>query len=165
MKILDELKRNSGVRTKFAILTFRIGFIEIYQSNSGLKKILCKILYKVLKLGTFILQCGELPPKDTYIDWGIILPHGFNSVIINHRARIGKNSVIYHNTTVGLLEFSEKYPIIGDNVYIGTGSLIIGDVSIGNNCKIGAGTKVINRSIPDNCTVINKIDYDIIANK
>ena len=46
-----------------------------------------------------------------------------------------------------------KGPIIGDNVFIGAGAKIIGNVKIGNNVKIGAGSVVVE-DIPDNCTVV-----------
>ena len=44
-------------------------------------------------------------------------------------------------------------PIIGDNVYIGAGAIIIGKVHIGNNVKIGAGAIVVT-DVPDNATAV-----------
>lgn len=43
--------------------------------------------------------------------------------------------------------------MIGDNVFIGAGAKIIGDVLVGNNVTIGANA-VITKNIPDNCTVV-----------
>lgn len=44
-------------------------------------------------------------------------------------------------------------PIIGNNVFIGAGATIIGNIRIGNNVKIGAGAIVVS-DVPDNSTVV-----------
>jgi serine O-acetyltransferase len=44
-------------------------------------------------------------------------------------------------------------PIIGNNVFIGAGAKIIGNIKIGNNVRIGASCVVVE-DIPDNCTVV-----------
>lgn len=46
-----------------------------------------------------------------------------------------------------------SYPIIGDNVIIGTGARILGNVRIGNNVKIGSNSVVLT-DIPDNCLAV-----------
>ena len=63
---------------------------------------------------------------------------------------------MFHNVTLGGTGKGEgkRHPTIGDNVLIGTGSILIGRVRIGNNVKIGADTFIINKGIPDNCTVV-----------
>lgn len=85
------------------------------------------------------------------------LPHGFFGIFISDDARIGKNCVIYQNVTIGsnFIKDSKKIgaPIIGDNVFIGTGAIIIGNVKIGNNVRIGAGA-IISEDIDDNTLVI-----------
>jgi serine O-acetyltransferase len=43
--------------------------------------------------------------------------------------------------------------IIGDDVYIGTGSVLFGEIIIGNNVIIGSNT-LVNKNIPDNCTIV-----------
>ena len=84
-------------------------------------------------------------------------PHGFHGIFISLHAKIGKNCVIFQNVTIGSNTLpnskSGGAPTIGDNVYIGAGAEIIGNVKIGNNVRIGAGC-FVNRDIPDNCTVI-----------
>lgn len=44
------------------------------------------------------------------------------------------------------------YPIIGDNVFIGTNACILGDVKVGNNVVVAAGA-VVTHDVPDNVTV------------
>ena len=79
------------------------------------------------------------------------LPHGLNGIVISHNAIIGENVTIFHQVTIG--EGNGGAPTIGDNCYIGAGAKIIGGIKIGNNVRIGAGC-VVFRDIPDNATVV-----------
>ncbi|MCK4606396.1 MAG: serine acetyltransferase [candidate division Zixibacteria bacterium] len=64
--------------------------------------------------------------------------------------RIGSNFSVTHNVTigVGLAMGADDLPSIGDNVWVGTGSVITGGIKIGNNVTISAGS-VLSRSVPD----------------
>ncbi len=86
---------------------------------------------------------------------GFFVDHGMGTVI-GETAEIGMNCVMFHNVTLGGTGKDEekRHPIIGDNVLIGTGAMLIGKIKIGNNVKIGADTLIINKKVPDNCTVI-----------
>ena len=86
-------------------------------------------------------------------------PHGLYGLVISHNAIVGKGVTIYHNVTIG--EGKGGAPVIGDNVYIGTGTVIIGKVRIGNNVRIGAGT-IVTCDIPDNATVVMETPRIII---
>ncbi|MBU5455556.1 serine O-acetyltransferase [Caproiciproducens sp. MSJ-32] len=164
IEISKELKKNKGFRTKLSLICYRIGFLENYIIKRKILKIILNILYKVLKLFTFVFSTGDIPPKGCYIDYGIRVPYGFQGIFINENAKIGKNVTIFQNVTLGAIE---KTPykaniIIGNDVYIGCGCIILGNTQIGNNVRIGAGTKIINKNIPDNKTVVNKYELTII---
>lgn len=79
------------------------------------------------------------------------LPHGLNGIIVSHNAVIGANCTIFHQVTIG--EGKGGAPTIGDNVLIGAGAKIIGNVHIGNNVKIGAGC-IVACDVPDGATVV-----------
>ena len=64
---------------------------------------------------------------------------------------LGKNVTICHQATIG--QGKDGAPKIGDDVQIGAGAIIIGNVVIGNRVKIGAGC-VVTDSIPDGATVV-----------
>ena len=67
---------------------------------------------------------------------------------------IGKNVTIMHQVTIGEnVTGKDGSPTIGNNVFIGAGAKIIGDVHIGDNVKIGANA-VVTKDVSDNCTVI-----------
>ena len=101
--------------------------------------------------------------KGSYIGYKAILndipvfPHGILGVFISDGAKIGHNCVIYHQVTIGsnTLYGNPHFgsPVIGDNVMMGAGAKIIGNVKVGNNVRIGANAVVV-RDIPDNCVVV-----------
>lgn len=78
-------------------------------------------------------------------------PHGLYGIVVSHNAKIGKNATIFHQVTIG--EGNGGAPTIGDNCVIGAGAKIIGKVTIGNNVKIGANCVVVD-DVPDNATVV-----------
>jgi serine O-acetyltransferase len=76
-------------------------------------------------------------------------------VVIGETAEIGDDVLMYHQVTLGgtTLERVKRHPTIGNNVLIGMGAKIIGPITIGDNCRIGANA-VVNKDIPPNCTVV-----------
>lgn len=94
-----------------------------------------------------------------------VFPHGICGVFISAGATIGSNCVIFHQVTIGsnTLKGSKNIgsPVIGNNVYIGTGAKIIGGIKIGNNVRIGANC-VVTRDIPDNATVVLQLPRIIV---
>ncbi len=80
---------------------------------------------------------------------GLIVVHG-DSTYINARS-IGKNFYINQCATVGVI--GKDAPVIGDNVRVATGAIVLGKITVGDNINIGAGAVVV-KNIPDNCTVV-----------
>ena len=88
----------------------------------------------------------------TEIGEGTVLAYGGVGVVIHRYAQIGKNCVIESNVTIGGRNNIPRVPVLGDNVFVGTGAKILGDVRIGDNSVIGANAVVI-RDVPANCSV------------
>lgn len=86
------------------------------------------------RLGVYILP-------NTF-DWGLRIWH-YGSIMVNGNARIGRNCQLHGMNCIGNKGGdSNKAPTIGDNVDIGVGAVIIGDIVIANNVTIGANAVV-----------------------
>lgn len=85
---------------------------------------------------------------------GIFIDHGMG-VVIGETSEIGRNVTLYQGVTLGGtgVERGKRHPTLGDNVVVGAGAKILGNIRIGNGVKIGAGSVVVH-SVPDNCTVV-----------
>lgn len=79
------------------------------------------------------------------------LGHKLNGIVIAAEAKIGYNCFISHQVTIG--RSKGGVPTIGDNVYIGPGAKIFGNIKIGNNVRIGANC-VVFEDVPDNSTIV-----------
>jgi len=83
-----------------------------------------------------------------------VLPHPLG-IVIGYGVRIGKNVRIQQNVTIGRSHPNENqgYPEISDNVRIGAGAVILGDIHIGENSIIGANSVVVNDVKPGSTVV------------
>ena len=82
---------------------------------------------------------------------GLCLEH-YGNIVINQIAKIGCNCHIIGSVVVGATR-DDKVPTIGDNVFIGFGAVIIGDVNIADGVAIGANAVVIEDILTPNVTV------------
>ena len=84
-------------------------------------------------------------------------PHGYSGVYVSGGAKVGKRCVIFQQVTIGSDSLTDSKkpgsPTIGDDCYIGAGAKIIGNVKVGNGCRIGANA-VVYKDVPDNSTVV-----------
>jgi len=97
----------------------------------------------------------ELPRKLT-VGKGLSLFHG-HALVINQGVIIGEGCTLRNSTTIGHKKLADgsfsKCPRIGNHVDIGANVCIIGDVTIGDNVVIGAGS-VVTKNIPSDCVVV-----------
>lgn len=85
-------------------------------------------------------------PKSCYFD------HCGLNVVIHANVRFGERCIIEHNVTIGA-RIKGCFVVVGDDCWIGAGTVILGELKIGNNVNIGANS-VILKSVPDNTTVV-----------
>ena len=88
---------------------------------------------------------------DAEIDMGFCPSHLAGIVI--GPCKIGKNFNLRQQVTLGRVRKDGKYPELCDNVYVGAGAKIIGEVKIGNNVKIGAMSLVL-KDCDENSTYV-----------
>ena len=86
---------------------------------------------------------------------GILIDHGMG-VIIGETAVVGDRITIYHGTTLGGTgneKGIKRHPTVGNNVIIGSGAKVLGNINIGSNSQIGANSVVLN-DVPEGATVV-----------
>ncbi|MBQ8519270.1 MAG: serine O-acetyltransferase [Agathobacter sp.] len=85
---------------------------------------------------------------------GLFIDHG-SGVIIGETTIIGDNCTLYQGVTLGGTgkEQGKRHPTLGNNVMVSAGAKVLGSFTIGDNCKIGAGSVVLEE-VPPNCTVV-----------
>ena len=104
------------------------------------------------------IRLGFSIPKNTF-GAGLCIVH-YGTLVVSPLANIGENCRIHPSTSIG--EYNGA-PTIGNNVYIGPGAKLFGNITVGNNVAIGANA-VVNSNIPDDVTV-GGIPAKIISNK
>lgn len=109
--------------------------------------LLPKLFYRLIY---FVNNCHL--HYETEIGNGTILAYGGVGVVIHKNAVIGKNCVIESNVTIGGRNNIPFTPVIGNNVFIGTGARILGNVHIGDGSIIGANAVVLY-DVPEHCSV------------
>lgn len=95
----------------------------------------------------------EIHPGAT-IGQAVFIDHGMG-VVIGETAILGDYSLIYQGVTLGGTgkETGKRHPTLGTQVVVGAGAKVLGNIQIGNNVRIGAGSVVL-RDVPSDCTVV-----------
>ena len=95
----------------------------------------------------------EIHPGAT-IGRRFFIDHG-SGVVIGETSEIGDDVLLYQGVTLGGTghERGKRHPTLGNRVVVGTGAKILGNIRIGDNVKVGAGSVVVH-PVPDNSTVV-----------
>lgn len=93
---------------------------------------------------------------------GLRINH-YGNIIINPGVRIGEWCDIHQGVNIGT-DFSGGVPELGDNVWIGPGAKLYGDIVIGNKCAIGANA-VVNKSFPEEGITIAGVPARKVSSK
>ena len=84
----------------------------------------------------------------------LFIDHGMG-VVIGETSIVGDDVTLYQGVTLGGTgkEQGKRHPTLEDGVVVGSGAKILGNITVGKNCRIGAGSVVL-RNVPDNSTVV-----------
>lgn len=84
----------------------------------------------------------------------LFIDHGMG-VVIGETTIVGDDVTLYQGVTLGGTgkEHGKRHPTVEDGVVVGGGAKILGNITVGKNCRIGAGSVVL-RNVPDNSTVV-----------
>lgn len=135
--------------------------VNMTEHNSLIVRVSAYVLSKIYT--NYLSLCYSCYiPVGVKIRGVIKFNHSFHNIFISEHSEIGSGCTILQNTTIGSNQpRNNKAPKIGNNVFIGANCNIIGDVEIGDNCIIGAGTTIAKGVIPPNSVVVGQ-KYKII---
>jgi serine O-acetyltransferase len=121
--------------------------------------LLARWLSQVARLLTGI----EIHPGAT-IGRRLFIDHGLG-VVIGETAIVGIDVTLYQGVTLGGTgkELGKRHPTIEDNVVIGGGAKVLGNITVGRNSRIGAGSVVL-RNVPEHSTVVGVPGHIIFRN-
>jgi len=108
-----------------------------------------RLISQISRLLTLIeIHPGAKIGKRCFIDHGV-------GVVIGETAVIGNDVTIYQGVTLGGTgaEKGKRHPTVGNGVVIGAEAIILGNIKIGDNARIGAGA-VVTKSVPADSTVV-----------
>ncbi|HAG95687.1 MAG: serine O-acetyltransferase [Pseudomonadales bacterium] len=82
------------------------------------------------------------------------IDHGAG-VVVGETAVVGNDVTLYHGVTLGGTSWNKgkRHPTLGDGVMVGAGAKILGNITVGNHCRVGANSVVVE-DVPDSCTVV-----------
>ena len=146
-KYLKYIKsKDPAMKSYLQILLFNDGFwaivwykISHWLYHHHLKIVALFIMHRVKNKRGIEIHPGCTIGKNLLIDHGV-------GVVIGETTVIGNDCLIYQGVTLGGTgkETGKRHPTIGNNVMIGAGSKILGNIYIGDNVKIGANATVLN---------------------
>ncbi|WP_200977253.1 serine O-acetyltransferase [Echinicola sp. 20G] len=113
-------------------------------------------LFRYKRLG---LKLGFSIPLNVF-DEGLSLPH-YGTIIVSKNAKIGKNCRVHACVNIGASGGDPRAPQIGDNVYIGPGAKLFGNISIEEGCTIGANA-VVNKSVEIPNSIIGGVPAKVL---
>jgi serine O-acetyltransferase len=94
----------------------------------------------------------------------LLIDHGLG-VVIGETSVVGDDVTIYQGVTLGGTgkERGKRHPTVGNHVSIGSGAKLLGNITIGDNCRVGAGSVVL-RDVPENSTIVGVPGHIVLRN-
>ncbi len=139
------LERDPATKTAFELFFTSPGLHAIWNHRVAhfLWKLKLRTLSRVFANVSKIFTGIEIHPG-AKLGRRVVIDHGVG-VVIGETAIIGNDVLIYHGVTLGGVVNApvKRHPTIGNNVILGANSIILGNITIGDDCKIGAGAIVV----------------------
>ncbi len=148
-------KKDPAAKTFLEILLLYQGLHALvsYRISHFFYKVHLFFLARLLSQVSRFMTGIEIHPG-AEIGKGFFIDHGMG-VVIGETSIIGDNVLLYQGVTLGGtgLEKGKRHPTIGNNVVVGTGAKILGNITVGDNSYIGANAVVI-KDVPVNSTIV-----------
>jgi serine O-acetyltransferase len=149
------LDRDPATKTGFELFFTSPGLhaIWIYRVAHILWKWKRRILSRMLSNYAKFFSGIEIHPG-AKIGRRLVIDHG-SGVVIGETAEIGDDVLIYHGVTLGgkTLDPVKRHPTVGNRVILGAGAKLIGNITIGDDCRVGANA-VVTKSMPAGSTAV-----------
>jgi serine O-acetyltransferase len=139
-------------------LVFRLG-AWVYRRRLRLVRIPFKILHAILRKLVLVRYGIEIDPT-ARIGGGLYIAH--QGGIIIGPVQMGVDCNIAHHVTIGQKPGSGAVPTLGDRVWVGTGSVLYGSITIGDGVTVGPLT-VVSRSVPARALVMGNPGRVVLA--
>ncbi len=134
----------------WAIWVYRFGRRVDRRADGIMKQLHTKAYWLLFRLTETLF--GISISKSVVVGPGLRIWH-FGNIFIHPDVVIGSNCTLRQGVTIGNRCEGGRVPSIGANVEFGAYAQVLGDVRIGNNCKIGAMSLVLN-DVPDGATAV-----------
>jgi len=170
--MLDELREDTRRLLEIKTKPFPWYVVESLLFETGYQAVvLHRIAHWFKKQGAPVLgplvarYCQFLTGVDiapgAEIGSGLRISHG-TGLVIGGYAKIGRGALLLHGVTIGSPHPGEveKMPVIGDNVFIGAGAKVIGDITIGDDVFIGVNA-IVAVDIPSGSRVLCTAGIDV----
>ncbi|MBL7070796.1 MAG: serine O-acetyltransferase [Candidatus Omnitrophica bacterium] len=154
-EIKSALERDPAARNAFEVVLTYSGFqvLLMHKIAKALLRIRIPLLPRLVsQVGRSITGIEIHPGAE--IGNGLFIDHGMG-VVIGETTVIGDNVTLFQGVTLGGTgkERGKRHPTIGNNVVVGTGAKILGNIKVGDNVIVGANAVVL-KDIPPNSTVV-----------
>lgn len=154
-EIKAALERDPAARNYLEVLLLYQGLhaIILHRIARFFLKLRLKFIARLISQISRHLTGIEIHPG-AKIGRGLFIDHGMG-VVIGETTIIGDNVTLFQGVTLGGTgkEKGKRHPTIGNNVVIGGGAKVLGNITIGDNSYIGANAVVI-KDVPPNSTVV-----------
>lgn len=168
---LERYKYSSyGKRTFWGYLVW-LRLTHFFASKSSHNKLFTPPYFILLIINRIAAHLYQIQiPVWTQIGGGLKFAH-YSGIVVAGSVTIGKNCTLHQNVTIGngFSPNNSGHPIIGDNVLIFPGAVIVGNIRVGNHVMVTANA-VVTKDVPDNsivggipARVIGKYDDDTLT--
>ena len=158
-------ERDPAARSYLEVLLCYPGLhaLWFHRINHWLWKHNLRLLARWLSQWARLLTGIEIHPG-AEIGHRLFIDHGMG-VVIGETAVVGDDVTLYQGVTLGGTgkEKGKRHPTIGNGVVVGTGAKVLGNITVGDNCRVGAGSVVL-RTIPDNSTIVGVPGHIVLRN-
>jgi len=134
-----------------------------HRCNHWLWKHNLRLLARWLSQVARLLTAIEIHPG-AQIGRRLFIDHGMG-VVIGETSVIGDDVTLYQGVTLGGTgkEKGKRHPTLGNGVVIGAGARVLGNIRVGDNSRVGAGSVVL-RDVPDNSTIVGVPGHVVLRN-